>query len=552
MKTKNQKLKTVFFLLICFCLFVSPAFSAIYHIDPEANDGGNGSSASPFNSWLDLPRLMKTSDQVYFKCNTVYTPLNTISINWEGTDNNPAVVGAYYIENDQTVYGVKGKRPIISGNNYRVPENSYFGTRNTWNGLIQFDSKNYVHIKDLHIYKSGWDGIRITGDLINATSSAHFLVKNVKVEGAYQGGIVVPTNRYNYGVIEDCDISGAGYGWYIGGMDDWPVSLVVAQCPYSYTTIRRNYVHENWGEGIGSIRVPATEITNDSGYVTIEDNVVWNNRRVDIYVDRTQNNIIRRNVLVGAGEAYLGDFDGTAFLGGRLWNQWGVWINIESRNHDNVLLNVDNNLIYNNLIAGHAVGIGLASDFDSGTVNNVKFYNNTLMSNYQNMSINGNLYGYNLNDVEFRNNISYCASGDSCRDSNTPQSWWASKISWSNNAWTFMPNYISNSSDVKINANFVKTTGWQNLNYLPAINSFEMTSGNSAIGKGAVLGDDYKKVIDTDNSNFFTFIGSGISVSTVDRSPEIWDMGALIYGNQDSSDQADLLPPKIISVESVN
>jgi parallel beta-helix repeat protein len=555
MKLKKQKIKTTFFLVIGLFLLVSPGYSAIYHIDPGAKAGGNGSPSSPFNSWWSLPlNAMKTSDQVYFKCNTTYSPPKSLIITWEGNNRNPAVIGSYYIENNQVVYGVKGNRPIISGSNHTVPENSYYGSTDSWRGLIQVYSKNYVHIKDLHILNSGWQGIRLEGNLNSGTNSSHFLVKNIKDEGSWHSAIVVNTNSYNYGIIEDSEVVRA-CSHYPSDRKQWPVSLVVANSPYSYTTIRRNYVHETWGEGIGSIRAHTTEISLNSGHAIIEDNVIWNNRRASIYIDGTEGNTVRRNIILGAGANTVGTFASSSSVGGRVWNQLGIGLCEEKRTTHPYRVLPNNNLIYNNLISGHIFGLYFDSEFDHGSIDNVKFYNNTLIGNYRNINVGHRLEGHTLTKVEFKNNISYCPDDTICTDIHSDfYAYASSKIRFDFNAWTIKPKNYGGPNDKIVDNKWVKTQGWQKLTSIPNINDFAMTAGNSAIKSGTSVGETYKKAIKLIKTSIDPYSPSGISIATIDQVGNNWDMGAILYESIDISTNpvVPLAVPAIKKIETVN
>jgi hypothetical protein len=65
----------------------------------------------------------------------------------------------------------------------------------------------------------------------------------------------------NYGTIQNCEVSGAAQVYGIGGFSPWSARLYVAHSD-SYTTIKDNYVHENYGEGIEFL--PSQ---TDAGYV---------------------------------------------------------------------------------------------------------------------------------------------------------------------------------------------------------------------------------------------------------------------------------------------
>jgi parallel beta-helix repeat protein len=500
------------------------AFSAVYHIDPFEGDSKNdGTAQAPLKKWTDLPR-MQPGDDVFFKCGTNSFATESLNIYWEGSNSNPVVIGAYDTMNGKPIYGVDGRhRPIINGSNYSVPSNDAFG------GLIEIKSKDYIVIKDLHIYESGRHGILISGDLVKGTNSAFFKIINVKIEGAFDAGILINKNPKNYGLIEGCEISGTAYGWKIKhpSFSTWPVTLFSNESPYANITIRRNFIHQNWGEGIGSGRVGYGIDTDNSGYATIEENIIWNNRRVDIYLSRTEQNIVRRNVCLGANDS---NFSSTV-EDGRHWNQMGIWINTEKRNDNGRTKSVThNNKIYNNLVAGHNKGIGLGTAYTNGEMIDNFFYNNTLIGNRYNWYVVKNISTYKTSGIELKNNISYCPSDTTCQDVVNDPSWFDTKINADYNAWSKKPDNFGGSNDRLVSDDWTKIKGWQNLKQIPAATDFMPLKGNPVIGGGVPLSHEFQGGISATNT-VYQVSPLNILVSTIKYDIDIkkWDMGAVPY-----------------------
>ncbi|NNG00358.1 MAG: right-handed parallel beta-helix repeat-containing protein [Desulfobacteraceae bacterium] len=526
----KMKQKMILCILIGFCLFAFPSHAAVYHIDPSAKINGTGTANSPYQQWSDLPKMQK-GDDVFFKCNTSYKPDGYIDISWGGTSNNPVIIGAYYMAGKSPVYGVSGKRPLISGSNYTVPSNSCFGSYDSWAGLITVRSKDFIHIKNLHLYQSGYMGISIKGDLNSGTNAAHFLIQNVRIQGSYWNGILINTNPKNYGVIEDSEVEGASYAWVERCTKGFTGALTIANSSFANTTIRRNYVHNNWGEGIGSNRIPCSVETDNSGHATIEDNIVWNNRRVDIYSDRTEHNIIRRNLLFGLNDSRFASLE----KDDRAWNQYGIWINVEHVDSRGSCPDVSHdNQVYNNVVAGHYVGIGVASDYTSGVMKNNVFYNNTLIANKINLSVGSKLAGYATNNIEFRNNVSYCPDDSICNDVSGDPAWFDKKIIADYNAWTDIPKNWGGPNDLLTNNNWGKTRGWQALKTIPTIEEFMPTIGNPVIDGGDALPNAFNSAISINQSKY-QIAPLDISVSTISQNAnrsDPWDMGAVPYQSQ--------------------
>lgn len=514
-----MKLKVTLFVIIGIFALITNAYSAVYHIDPSASRGGNGSAASPFNEWSDLP-AMRMGDDVYFKCGTWLSPSSSLRVGWQGTKDDPVVIGSYYLDNTDAVYGLKGARPVISGSNYTVPGGNWYS------GLVSVQSADYVHIKNLHIYKAGGTGIKIDGRY--TTNSRFFIVDNCVIEGAVMSGIATSRNPENYGRITNNDVSGCAYGWHKGfeGIHTWPVTITVAHCPKAHTIISGNYVHENWGEGIGVWRAQSPS-ADGSGYVTIEDNVIWNNRRVDIYIDSTSHNIVRRNLCLGANDSMFSSINS----GGRPWNQFGIWVNNEIYN--GVDFPSNHNSIYNNIVVGHYAGIGISTEAETGTMTGNRFYNNTVIANRSNFTVGNRLSGFRTRDVIFKNNISYCPPGTDCQDVGNDPAWFDGKINADYNAWTRRPSNWSGPNDKITNDSWKRISGWQDLRRIPSIYHFMPKDGNPVLGAGVYLPAPYNEGIIVNKSKYQTS-PLNISVKTMQLNKSTnagSDMGVIFLGD---------------------
>lgn len=525
----KMKSRFVFFAVI-FLLFCPDCFSATYHIDPSAGDGGSGSATSPYNSWADLPS-MATGDDVFFKCGTWYAPSSNISINWNGTSSNPVIIGAYYISGSTPVYGVSSSgRPTISGSSWSVPSNACYGSSNSYDGLIDISNRDYIHVKNLRIYRSGFRGINIEGDLdVSNYSSQHFYIYNVKTEASYAPGILSTENSWNYGVIEACEVVGSGHSYDAGCESDWPVSLASFSSPYAYITIKDNYVHENYGEGIGSGRVRCVTQAANTGYALIENNVVWSNRRVDIYLDGAENNIVRGNVCVGGSNAEYTN----AYVNDRHWNQAGIYVNTENRGTACAGGNNNNN-IYNNFVANHYRGLALLDSLgQSLTLSNILMYNNVSIANAYNY-YSGGLSTYTLSNVQFKNNVSYCPAGTYCTD-------FYGSLDWEVDAdYNSREAYVASWAGAHDNTtdNYWQTTsGWQTLTQVPDKDAWEMTGSNTNWNDGTSMYSWHKTEIYDSSSGYTPVYPDADDIPFVTeqspRSSDIWHIGAVkISDNQ--------------------
>jgi hypothetical protein len=325
--------------------------------------------------------------------------------------------------------------------------------------------------------------------------------------------------------------------------NDWGAGIGITNSPYAYTTIKNNYVHEQWGEGISSTRITQNSNANHCGYATIEDNIVWKSRRVDVYLNLTEGNTVRRNFLIGAKDSKFA----STTLENRSWNQKGVWVNSEERSTP--LTNVsNNNLVYGNFVVGHYVGIGLSTSYLNGKMENQFFYNNTAIGNRINYEIGENLYSYQTKNIVFKNNISYCPPDTICKDVNRDPIWFDDKILGNYNAWTQKPKNWGSENDIITNNNWKKLSGWQALNSIPGVYDFMPTSGNPVIGNGFKLFEPYNQLVSLEKTRYQTDpLEIEIGVILTNEEKKLWDIGAL---QTQSGTPIDLNPPKLFLTDN--
>lgn len=502
-------------LILVLLLFTTHSYAAVYHIDPTVGSSGDGSAASPLKAWTNLP-TMATGDDVYFKCGTTLVPTAYLHISWQGTSSDPVVIGSYWMDGATAKYELNGDRPIISGSDWTVP------TQGGYTGLITVSDKDYVQIRNLHIYRSGAYGIYIYGNSTATATSYGFIVDGCKVEAAWRQSIICHRNPSNYGVISNNEVTSGNQIWVQTTASDWGAVVTVLSCPTSYTTVKNNLVYSNFGEGISS--VSPDEVLHN-GYATIENNIVYDNRALQIYISRTEGNIVRNNLILGNGSpsgTYRGG-TGRYLAGGRYWNGGGIEINNEVRDVANDFMStaVNDNLVYNNLIAGTYSGLGLSSGWSVGarTMDRVWFYNNTVIGCYYSLIfLSAKLSSYTITDSTFKNNVFFVPSDTisySTNGINGDASWVDTKLNPDYNAWTgSSPTYAGGSNDVVLSATdtgFEKTSGWQALTGVIDDDNFKLKSTSSMIDEG------------TDLSAVFT------SDYFAETRPASWDIGADEY-----------------------
>jgi len=487
-------LRTKIVIILLFLLIAATSQAAVYHIDPTAGSGGDGSAASPFDSWSDLPS-MSTGDDVYFKCGTTFSATSSLSVSWEGTSENRVVIGAYWMDGATAKYELNGDRPIISGNNYSYPSTEY-----TYTGMINIGNKDYVTVENLEIKETRGQGINIYGDVDAGTNSAYFVLRNVKVNGCNRSGFLVNKNQYNYGLIEDCEVV---YNARLKALqlDVQSAAIVVANSPYSYTTIKGCYVHHGHGEGISSTRVLLTDTYDNSGYVAAVGNTIMAMVSACLYQDGTHYNTYRNNLVIGLSDEALGGAwynggYGNLPTDGRFWTPTGIGFSTEDRLEGQEVSS--NNTYYNNIVVGCKYGLYIGQEA-SGASSNNKFYNNTFIGNWSNLRFGGILSSSTLAGYEIKNNIFW--SPADCNSTNIvgDGSWIDSKIDMDYNAWTgTKPTYAGGTNDIVLSSSdssFEKTTGWQGLDGLIDADNAKIKSTSDLVDEGydlsGIFTDDY-------------------------------------------------------------
>lgn len=159
--------------------------------------------------------------------------------------------------------------------------------------VIKNDRDNH----DYGIYLTG-DYITVYGLTVRGTGSygIHGLNDYNRIEkctAKYSGKAGIKMYGKKAELIKNHVYGNAILNWPRGNTWDtsggWPNGMSGS----GYAHIAGNIVHDNGGEGIGSM--------GGAGGIVIEDNISYDNWSVNIYVDNQQNDIIRRNLVYCTG-----------------------------------------------------------------------------------------------------------------------------------------------------------------------------------------------------------------------------------------------------------
>ena len=324
-------------------------YAATYYVRNGGNDGGDGLTHD--TAWQSLAKVnarqFSPGDDVLFLEGNTWA--GQLRVNWSGTPDEPAIVGAYYLENGMPVRGMRLSRPVIDGTD-TVPQQ--------FDGLVRVRG-DYVRVENLSVVNSEGRGIQFE-------DADHGVVAGCETRNSFKSGIKIL--RSHHAVIEGNVVTRAGVAFpEVNGVWGGAIELVAS----NDGVVRRNEVREVYGEGINA--------NHGSARSVIEDNRVYAARAVGIYVDAAPSTTVRRNIVLGTANS---EFWRTPRSVGA-----GIAINNEdyhyAANGGDLPADVQSRQakVYENLVAGASSGIGIWGQFAQSTFDDVLVFNNTLVDN---------------------------------------------------------------------------------------------------------------------------------------------------------------------------
>jgi hypothetical protein len=347
---------------------ITPFCSAhTYYVDVNGNDGNSGTLSSP----------VATLDQAVYKVSQDYASGapsggDTININgngehyhlnWAGGGNTP-----------------QGYPTTINTN---APSNAPI--------IIQTTPGQSAAILDggwaLGAGGGNWQG---TDDNIDINGT-YITVQNLTIENASVGNIVIPNGSYD--TINNCTIAGAGWvGAQIGSTasthqlqhdailnstihdnneintngngPNWAGSLVLSNC--TNCNLQYNIVYHNWGEGLGMYTFGQT-----TAYNYVDDNTVYDNWSVNIYIADSSYNYIWNNLVYSDSNAIL-----RPLANGISFPAIGIASDNENPNVIAYGSEIFNNIVIGGQSAFRAANQNTVSGFYPGGLNGYNIYNN--------------------------------------------------------------------------------------------------------------------------------------------------------------------------------
>jgi hypothetical protein len=468
----------IIFMLIS--IVANNVFSATFYVKPGGNDSADGKSHS--TAWKTIAKVnaypLQTGEDVYFLADGAWN-MEQLVIDWNGTDSNRVIVGAYHMKNGKETVGVAAgtSKPRIIGSytgkcsgaagscinvNTAVPAKAY-------SGLVQINA-NYVTFQNIRVQNSAGRGVAL------GNGYHHAILENNEVY--YTAGNSTIFNRgSSYNILRNNDLSLCAIGWKHG---DWvAVSKTWPTCNSAVSShhniFEGNYVHESYGEGIVMLGGAHTNIVRKNTLAAI--------RSANIYMDNGYDNIVENNILIGDrdGEFTRGTKDDGHKYGG------GISVKVEDYNN---ATDAVNNIVRNNLLVrtgGLLMGLEPAAE-QKGLRVGVKFLNNTLVETSYYLSLNDGTQFYDSR-TEIANNIFVGSPSGSAACNITP-----ANIDLHHNLWDVAQakTKCAGTSGDKVGDPRLRRTNWDAVSAgnHPVVTDFMPRDGSPAINSAVTQTSD--------------------------------------------------------------
>lgn len=336
---------------------VSAVSGNVYYVSDEGSDSNSGSEALPFRTIQYAVDSVEAGDTIYVRAGIYH---ENVIVNRSGTSSRPIRIMAY-----------PNELPVIDGQ-YSLPNGDAVNCSDV-QPYHCFVYSPLVLLRGSHLEFSGFKIIRSRGRGIGVTApSSRDTVSNILINGCIVDGTrnaAINIQDAEYITVQSCDVShGADFATHARSAShlNWPVIVNIIRA--DNVTVQRSRIHENWGEGIAAGR--------DSTNIRIEDNIIFDNYALQVYVHRSQNVIVQRNLIYHTNE--------------ELFRRGGnpsecIVVNNESNFVDSLVTHGIE--IKNNVVAG--CGRGIAIWGNAGTnilTQDVAIANNTIVKPVKNTS----------------------------------------------------------------------------------------------------------------------------------------------------------------------
>ncbi|MGO4495083.1 right-handed parallel beta-helix repeat-containing protein [Paenibacillus sp. 2RAB27] len=279
------------------------AAATIYYVSTTGNNSNPGTLSQPvatIQQAVNMAGIAGPGSTIIVRGGT-YNITSTISVTTSGTSGNPIIIKAY-----------PGETPVISGQNtypnhslslqtvtYTGPNVTndgvtyYNGQQFTlsWNPLMSITA-NYITIDGLALTQSYGAGMYAGNS--GATRYHDIIIRNSNIHE--NRGEAIQLENVDYFTLDGNRVwENANFGRFsrLSSEMNWPLIIMIRGSAYG--TIKNNTIYDNWGEGVG--------FWYNTHDVVLEDNVIYDNYALEVYVDKAHDVIIQRNLIYNTGNA---------------------------------------------------------------------------------------------------------------------------------------------------------------------------------------------------------------------------------------------------------
>jgi parallel beta-helix repeat protein len=320
--------------LVCLSLIlaVSRLSATSYYVAPNGSNRNPGTLDRPLATiTFGISKLNAPGDALVVRGGTYRETVNVWQKN--GDSSKPIAIRAQ-----------PGEKPVIDGTRTRanavvtIIESSFvtfdgFEVRNGPHGGILIYDAHHISIRWNNVHDCGTNGIGVVSD---KADTAH----DVLIEG---------------NIVSRCVLSNAARRTERGWVQ------AISAYGSDRVTIRKNYVHENYGEGIDYI-------LSDHG--TITGNQAWDNYSANIYLDNARYTLVDSNFVTTGWSKNAAQFYRSGAPGA------GIAV---ANEHYEFQRPVDALTITNNIVVGTSSGFGYGAWEHGGGLHHTLVANNTFV-----------------------------------------------------------------------------------------------------------------------------------------------------------------------------
>lgn len=263
--------------LILLSSYVTASTGNTIYVSTTGDNRNSGSQSQPLRSIQRAIDIAQAGDTIYVRGGTYHEAL---LITKSGTAQRPL-----------RLYAFPGELPVLDGR-YNLPTGATGGCSNVapkhcfvYQPLVSFRGSHW-EFSGFKIIRSQGRGIGVSSR--PGTKTRNILIDSCLVDNVRSSGIHVLNSAHV--TVQRCSVASAGnFATHARSAQElnWPVIVNVVGS--DHVTLRKNKIHENWGEGAAAGR--------NSTHVTIEDNVIFDNYALQVYVQRSQDILVQRNLV---------------------------------------------------------------------------------------------------------------------------------------------------------------------------------------------------------------------------------------------------------------